>query len=77
MLMNPEREPSSLDANFYHTLFSGNVDAAIRLIKNNWTEDDEVLYNGLFYALLLVETYKTDKAISVLQETRHILGKPD
>jgi tetratricopeptide (TPR) repeat protein len=77
VLMNPERESNSLDANFYFTLFSGDVDTAIQLIKNNWTEGDEVLYNGLFYAMLLVETKKTDKAISVLQETRHILEKPE
>ena len=77
VLMNPRRESSVFDANFYFTLYSGDVYAAIQLIKNNWMDDSEVLYNGFFYALLLVEKNKIDKAISVLEETRHILDKPE
>ena len=76
VMKNFPRDNRSLDIPFYITLYSGDVDAAIRLIEKTWAADTEVLYNGLMYSMLLLEMKKADKALLVLREALRMVDQP-
>jgi tetratricopeptide (TPR) repeat protein len=76
VLKNPPRNTRSLDAVFYFTLYSGELAAAAQRIEKNWTADTEVLYNGLLYALMLMELKQPDRALLVLRETQRLVDQP-